>query len=101
MLEQIGRKLSEVYDIQNTCEKDRVTVNLETDYLAIKNRIELLLPRSEKLKNFTFVQSHHLVPIDLRLIKLGCLIFFDFSKILKTDHHNIYFDPIYFLTALK
>ena len=73
VLEQIGRKLSEVYDVQNICEKDRVTVNLETDYLAIKNRIELLLPRSEKLKNFTFVQSHHLVPVDLRLIKLGCL----------------------------
>ena len=28
-----------------------------------------MLPRSEKLKNFTFVQSHHLVPVDLRLIK--------------------------------
>ena len=28
VLEQIGRKLSEVYDIQNICEKDRVTVNL-------------------------------------------------------------------------
>ena len=44
-------------------------VDIKTDYLAIKDRIELLLPRSELLKNFTYVQSNHLVPIELNLIK--------------------------------
>ena len=69
LLTEISRRLDHYYMTNKVEGQYHDQVDVKTDYLAFKDRIELLLPRSELLKNFTFVQSNHLVPIELNLIK--------------------------------
>ena len=90
LLTEISRKLDHYYMTNKVEGQYHDQVDIKTDYLAFKDRIELLLPRSELLKNFTYVQSNHLVPIELNLIKESkfYLLSFDSARFLRNLNVN-------------